>query len=178
MKNETKSSMFFHGLGGDGKAPSILNGIVPNLLHCPTLDYEMMQNNQYAIQMVIDYIENREITSLIGNSMGGFWAFRLGQILGFPTLLFNPAISEYTKSHNWFADMFDDLPVALYLNDRGVPPLTVVVSKDDDVVDTQETLNYLNDNNIDFDWIILDCDNHNIPLESMAYKIYDFMLKY
>ena len=43
-----------------------------------------------------------DVDMIVGNSMGGYFAYHLGKACGKPTLCFNPAISEVTTSYSWF----------------------------------------------------------------------------
>jgi len=121
---------FFHGL--ESPAVSEKNTILEkhfSEVYAPPMNY---RDPALFARVLQDIQENRP-DFLIGSSMGGWFAFCLSTVTGIPTLLFNPALVGRS---------FDP---AVETGGE-TPRQTVVLGKDDEVVNGRDSMSWLVDN--------------------------------
>jgi predicted esterase YcpF (UPF0227 family) len=106
-------------------------------------------------------IESTEPVTLWGSSLGGFYAMYLTSILDVKSVLINPAIKPHlglkekvgkVTRHNsseefeWkdeYITQLKKLSDAIFIENIRLRNITLLLSKDDDVLDYKETLEYL-----------------------------------
>jgi predicted esterase YcpF (UPF0227 family) len=102
----------------------------------PQIDWDNENERQHLFENFVSLIKEKEITHVIGSSMGGQMAFYLASFCGLNCLVFNPA----------FGLRFNDLN--LFLGSKSQKKTIIVLGKNDDVVPNETTTNFLNVNNI------------------------------
>jgi uncharacterized protein len=95
----------------------------------PDVDY---RNEKDIYQWLKQEIADQNIEFLVGSSLGGFTAFWLGEDLGLPCLLFNPAMS-------YNDELQEHIPE---IETGNCPARFVVIGAHDDVIDPQENLRF------------------------------------
>ncbi len=121
-------------------------------VYAPEIDYRKQKNIYYDLkQEIID----RKIEFLIGSSLGGFAAFWLGEDLGLPCLLFNPAMS-------YAAQLQEHIP-EIEMGDCAAR--FVVIGAHDDVIDPQENIRFFR--NIDYG----DCHQRMLVCDWLGHEI-------
>jgi len=106
-------------------------------------------------------IDSREPVTLWGSSLGGFYALYLSSILDVKSVLINPAIKPYrglkdkvgvVTRHNssdefeWkdeYVSQLKKLSEAIFIENIRLRNITLLLSKDDKLLDFKETLEYL-----------------------------------
>ena len=96
--------LYCHGMGGDGlsnhrKVVALFKQYGIDIIS-PTINHSFFINNPFIFDAMKEVAKDVDI--IVGNSMGGYFAYHLGKACGKPTLCFNPAISEITTSYSWF----------------------------------------------------------------------------
>lgn len=80
--------LYMHGYGSSATTPKAR--LLPNMISF-TIDYE--KNSPAEVQKFYEnIIENNDIEMLVGHSLGGYWALRMGNKYNIPTVLVNPAM--------------------------------------------------------------------------------------
>ena len=102
----------------------------------PQIDWDNEIERQHLFENFVSLIKEKEITHVIGSSMGGQMAFYLASFCGLNCLVFNPA----------FGLRFNDLN--LFLGSKSQKKTIIVLGKNDDVVPNETTTNFLKGNNI------------------------------
>lgn len=133
--------LYFHGLGGEG-----LGGRIESLmwnrgieLISPTIDYGLLKGFNSLFPLVKELGDTVDL--IVGNSMGGFFAYHTGKACGKNTLCFNPAISKITTSYNWFGEE------TTYAPHPKQKQTIILMSTNDKVVDHNEGLKFLVEEN-------------------------------
>ncbi len=98
------------------------------------LDYRT-ENNSYRI--LKDFALKEEVEFIVGSSLGGYMGYWLGEELGLPCLLFNPAMS-YSES------LKEYMPE---ITTQKCPARFVVIGAWDDTVDPQQNVRFFRDHN-------------------------------
>jgi len=86
--------IFFHGFGSDCETNKFTH-ITHPVKECVTVDYSQMPYDEiYALYRdMIDKSDNEDyLTILVGHSLGGYWAHRLGYDLSVAALMLNPQL--------------------------------------------------------------------------------------
>ena len=91
------------------------------------IDY---QKEKGVYQKLKETIENNNIEFIVGSSMGGFIGYWLGEDLGLPCLLFNPAMNYMDKLMPYIPD----------IDHRNCPARFVVIGAHDESVDPQKNI--------------------------------------
>lgn len=162
--------LYCHGMGGSGlNTPKVLQifksyGID---LVSPTINHSFFIDNPYIFDTMKELAN--DVDMIVGNSMGGFFAYHLGKACGKPTLCFNPAISEMTTSYNWFNN------VTNYEPNENQKRTLIYMATDDDVVDHYHGTKFVKQNGFDTDEIEhLQDETHGLPFELIFEKILEF----
>ena len=87
--------LYLHGL--DGRLTAEKRSILEEYgtVHAPQIDYREEQN---SIENLLLNFKDKNITTVIGSSMGGFAGYYVANGLQIPALLFNPALA-YRSVH-------------------------------------------------------------------------------
>lgn len=93
------------------------------------IDYRK-ENGVY--QKLKTTIEKEKVEFIVGSSMGGFLAYWLGEDLGLPCLLFNPAM-------NYMDELMPHLPE---ISNRLCPARFVIIGAHDESVDPKENIHF------------------------------------
>lgn len=96
------------------------------------MDYRTEKN---VYQTLRKYAQEEQVEFLVGSSLGGFLANWLGEDLGLPCLLFNPAMS--------YSDSLDEYMPEI--TNRLCPARFVVIGAFDDTIDPEENVNWFRD---------------------------------
>ena len=126
-----KRILYIHGLGSSPvpqKIELIEKHATVFALH---LDYE---NDIDAYRKLDSLVKEKEITALIGSSLGGLISFHLSQRYDLPCLLFNPAL--YRKV---------DPAYGMDTSPGSCPRRLVVLGEQDDIVDPKRIRSILED---------------------------------
>lgn len=166
-----KKIMWFHGMGGEHE-PELREFLKKYNLDFfnPSMDYELNKNNEKFNRYILDIADDYEY--IAGNSMGGFWAFHVGCMLGKKTILFNPAISDITLSYKWFYDNFYKWNLEIPEPLRKKTNVKIFLSTHDDVVDTERTLSWLKENNFKHEVEWMENHTHSLPLDLIIKNIF------
>ncbi|MCF6242919.1 MAG: hypothetical protein L3J74_16445 [Bacteroidales bacterium] len=97
-------------------------------LSAPKLNY---YENKSVYSEMKELIKENEIEFIVGSSFGGMLAYWLGEDLGIPVLLFNPAV---IKKYDFF-----EYP---QINDFSCPLRMIVIGEKDDVINPQENKSF------------------------------------
>lgn len=123
-------TLYIHGLDSSPKPDKM--AVIRE--HSPAeglhLDYRADGNAFYKLD---EYINKHSITHIVGSSMGGFLGFWLAEKHQLPCLLFNPAVAERSVSMEYQQQL------------NGCPRRLVVLGAKDDVVNPQQTAEFLTD---------------------------------
>jgi len=118
----------------------------------PTIDY----SEKNIFKKLYSAVKRFNPDLIIGSSMGGRFAYHIGNLINVPTLLFNPAL--VTKN-----DLVNNIEIIESHNDNHH---TVVLGKNDKVVIPQDTIEYLNKH----------CKNHDVTVlehkHRTSYKLF------
>ncbi|MCI4670127.1 MAG: hypothetical protein MRZ79_18465 [Bacteroidia bacterium] len=108
------------------------------------LDY---RNEPETYRILKELAQGNNIEYLVGSSFGGFLSFWLGEELGLPSLLFNPAMHVSPEQAYFKAP-----------NERKSPKRRVVIGGLDDVVDPQENWKFFEqEGNLALDQRVIMC---------------------
>ena len=146
-------TLYLHGL--DSLPVSQKNEMMEKVgfeVFAPKIDYRIEKNNYQNLRQKI--IE-RKIEFLIGSSLGGYISFWLGEDLGLPCLLYNPAMTYSNQLDAYIPE------IAL----GKCPARFIVIGNRDEVVDPNENLNFFRQLNID------NCYQRIIVCEWLAHQI-------
>jgi len=151
MKNQETRVIFLHGL----ESPAVSDKskwLEKNYSgYCPAMDYR----DPNAFQEIYNETLKRNPVLIIGSSIGGYFAYALGTLLGIRTLLLNPAVHSRTIN-----------TPGVYTGN--VPSKhTVVLGRKDDVIDPKVTKEWFSKNCVgDFE-IFMENNDHRSPLSVM-----------
>jgi len=130
------NTLWLHGMGARPKEWQLKglldNGLKPFALH---LNY----CNCPAFEILSAYIKENDIKFLIGHSHGGFLGYWLSEEFGIPCLLSNPHLSIRSQS-------FNTPPIT----QRKSPLSLIVLGSDDELVDADRTLLFLEQEKMKF----------------------------
>jgi len=127
---------FFHGFESNGVSSeklTILNKYFDEV-YAPTINYR----NPNVFKDTLRYIKDNPQDLLIGSSMGGWLAYCISSITGTPMLLFNPAV------HGRPAEISVE-------QGNKKPQCTIILGRQDTVINPHRTIQWLKDNNVDAD---------------------------
>jgi len=162
-----KKVLFCHGLGGNGLIDhkDVMEYFANRGIDIvsPTIDHQSYIRNP----LIFNYFKkiSEDCEYIVGNSMGGFFAYHIGKALGKPTLVFNPALSSVTTSYIWFNSSTKYLPAS---NQKDT---LILLSTNDDVVDHRRTKEFLEQETVNQGYTT----NRVEPLVDMTHNL-DFMI--
>lgn len=130
----------------------------------PDINYEI--GHRQPVEILKNYPET-EFNVIIGSSMGGLNAFMISENLGRPCLLFNPPLKKHMPLK--FQNIYT----------RGLAPKTIILGRQDEIVDPSDTLKFLGRYSKDAEVIIkLDPHlGHRIPLALFEDEVKEFFSK-
>ena len=176
-----KKVLYFHGLGGSGngllETKNDWDEKLPELakhfeLIAPNLDYLMLSQNPFSSKFIHYYLQNIEFDVVMGLSMGGYMAYHVSKQYNVPCILFNPALSDITLSHNWHGPWFENSKLP---NENIV---RVIVSELDPVVNAPKTLEFLKEDCPNCDIRLLPGETeHGIANYMMLFELLEFLNK-
>lgn len=151
MKNKEAEVVFLHGLESSAVSDKA-KWLEENYnAYCPEIDYR----NSSEFKDLYNEIMKINPRMIIGSSMGGYFAYALGTLLGIRTLLLNPAF--HSRS-------FEPQGVQI-----GKTPVhhTVILGRNDTVINPKLTKDWLKKNCVgDFE-IFMENNDHRTPLNIM-----------
>lgn len=119
--------------------------------YCPAMDY----TNPHMFQDIYNEILRINPRMIVGSSMGGYFAYCLGTLLGIRTLLLNPAV--HSRSYE---------PQGVHVGNTPVHH-TIILGRNDKVIDPKVTKNWFKRNCVgDFE-IFMESNGHRTPLDIM-----------
>lgn len=167
--NNMKKMLYLHGLGGAGLNRELYPYFIANDIDVisPTVDHELFINNPFLFKTLQHLAQ--ECDFIVGNSMGGYFAYHLGKATGKPTLCFNPAISDKTLSYNWFSKVTDYTPSEIQSN------TLIFMGTEDEVVDHKAGMKFLSKENYDENFVkLIQGHGHQLPFGLMRREISKF----
>ena len=144
-----KRVLYLHGLESSqgGKKVDFLSS--QGMVYAPSLDYK----DPECFANIYSLILKNDFDLIIGSSMGGYLAFTMGEIFQVPTILFNPALhSRSFEPNNHFKPKL------------GISFHTVVVGDNDELIDSSKTIEFLEENKIEYK-IFHGDHGHRTPLD-------------
>lgn len=90
--------LYIHGFASSGeshKARALKTGLAPDEVMTPTLSYVPSLAFQTLRQLVDESLAQKEELTLIGASLGGYYATHLSWLYNLKAILINPAIAPY-----------------------------------------------------------------------------------
>ena len=123
--------LYLHGLESPQGGEKVDYLATKCYVHAPSLDYT--RNDIFTF--LLKTIEEFQPDLIIGSSMGGYAAYVLGGLYQLPVLAFNPALHRRTIEPNFPKFAKSHIP----------SELTIVIGKQDNIVDGNRTLDYLKD---------------------------------
>lgn len=167
-----KKIIYFHGLGGsrlEWELVDLLKEECDIDIVSINLDYEMLRDNDDALAGLDNYIDRIKPDYIAGNSMGGFFAYHYSGFQDVPCILFNPALSDATLSH----ERFHDSVAGTMHGDR---PCEVHYSEKDKVVDMNKTADFLKEEDANATIkIATGCRSHSLPINYILGSIINFV---
>jgi len=126
-----KKIVYLHGLESKRNCPKVkyLKELGHSVLN-PLLDFK----DKDCFERTLDLVKMFEPDLIIGSSMGGYFAYEIGKHLDVPVVLLNPAL--HSRSFEPKVDGLGDKDPLVYL----------IVGENDDVINYEKTLNYLDEN--------------------------------
>jgi hypothetical protein len=119
--------------------------------YCPVMDYR----NPHQFQDIYNEIWRINPRMIIGSSMGGYFAYCLGTLLGIRTMLLNPAV--HSRS-------FD--PQGVHVGSTPVHH-TIILGKNDNVINPKVTKEWFKRNCVGDYEIFMENNDHRTPLSIM-----------
>jgi hypothetical protein len=170
-----KKVLFFHGLGGcnEPELTEFMEKYNVNFFN-PTMDYELNKGNKKFNDYILSLGEDYDY--IVGNSMGGFWAFHVGVMCNKKTILFNPALSEITMSYNWFYKNFYKWNLELPEPLRKEVDVKLFISDKDTTVVYEETFKWLEKMGYKYSFEWMKGHSHSFPLNLMIKNIFKEIL--
>ena len=123
--------LYLHGLESPQGGEKVDYLATKSYVHAPSLDYT--RNDIFSF--LIKTIDEFQPDLIVGSSMGGYAAYVLGGLYQLPVLAFNPALHSRPFNPNFPKFAISHIP----------SELTVVIGKQDNIIDGDRTLNYLKD---------------------------------
>ena len=129
-----KKILYLHGLNSE---PGNKAKFIKKNFFCvsPNIDYK----DPKCFNKLLNIVEENNFDFIIGNSLGGYFAFILGNIYNIDIILLNPALKKQSID-------FKEIPKFNFKNIE----ITLLLGGKDDIIDPTETINYLNKNNITY----------------------------
>ena len=126
-----KKIVYLHGLESETNCPKVnyLRKLGHNVFN-PPMDY----NSKNCFEITLDSVKMFEPDLIIGSSMGGYFAYEIGKHLDVSVVLLNPAL--HSRGFEPKVDGLGDKDPLVYL----------IVGENDDVINYEKTLNYLDEN--------------------------------
>ena len=121
-------TLYIHGLNSH-PVPEKLEILKKNGLEVVALHINY-RTEKDTYQKLKDAIEKANVEFIVGSSLGGFIGYWLGEDLGLPCLLFNPAMNYMDKL----------MPFIPGINHRKCPARFVVIGAHDESVNPQENI--------------------------------------
>jgi len=147
--------LYLHGLESPQGGEKVDYLATKCYVHAPSLDYT--RNDIFSF--LIKTIDEFQPDLIVGSSMGGYAAYVLGGLYQLPVLAFNPALHSRPYNPNFPKFTTSHIP----------SELTVVIGKQDNVIDGDRTLNYLKDHiqdkTVKYQIEHIEDMGHRIPLE-------------
>lgn len=161
--------LYFHGSGGGSLAELTKHFKKEGIeLISPEISYFDFVGNEHMFPMLDKLAKDADV--IVGNSMGGWFAYHLGIKNNKDILLFNPAISNKTLSHRCFKSITPDIE-GIKLDKT----IRVLLSDLDEVVDHAKTRETLANTNCDDIRISnLAAEKHNIDFRLMVGEMFDY----
>lgn len=148
--------LYLHGL--ESSLPSSKAHWMEEQGHIVT-SHPMKYDHENSFEIALEFTKTFSPDMIVGSSMGGYFAFRIGTHLSTKLVLLNPALFQRTK-------------VFKYPNDgKFKSEIWALLGRKDDVVDHKKTAKKLKELNA-----TLDIENHGHRTPLIAFK--DFMNKY
>lgn len=162
FKQFGKSVAIYHGYGGGGgnALPRLFRTFGFSTIHYPEIVYDREWYKDKCKSMF-----NRELKSIenidliVGFSLGGYTAFELAGYLKKDLILVNPAID---RSKTLLDIKSFDVPIK-----RDFKGVEVYLGSEDDLIDGNWTIDYLNKLNVDSDIYVVNGMGHNTYLEEV-----------
>ncbi len=126
-----KKIVYLHGLESETNCSKVryLRKLGHTIFN-PPMDYKSKDCFNHTLHL----IEMFKPDLIIGSSMGGYFAYEIGKHLDVPVVLLNPAL--HSRSFEPKVDGLGDKDPLVYL----------IVGENDDVINYEKTLNYLDEN--------------------------------
>ncbi len=140
--------VYLHGLKSEpGFKAKWLDTVYDNVIS-PSIHYTTEASDQ-IFNDLYDELKNRNVTAIIGSSMGGYYAYWLCKKLGVPGILFNPAL--------------DKRSMKMPIDKTGIHDVKydIILGMNDDVVDPNRTM----------DWLTQQDHEYNIHQEEIGHRI-------
>lgn len=99
----------------------------------PDMDYK---SNSEMFNCLMETYKNESIDCIIGSSMGGFMGYHLAMALGYPALLFNPALAKRS--------VHQEIPKTI--DPKEFQRFSIVLGGKDQIVKPKKTLKFLSKN--------------------------------
>jgi predicted esterase YcpF (UPF0227 family) len=164
--------IYIHGFGSSGlsnKASNLREYFKSQ--NIPYIAPSLVTNPNCAIKTLEELIENFDNVSLIGSSLGGYYAMYLAQKYNLKAVLINPAIHPYIslqKSIDNGINYYDlskyewnqshvNILKSLKTDNLNQKDILLFLQKGDDVLDYKESIDFLPDSNM----IIEEGGSHN-----------------
>jgi hypothetical protein len=141
--------VFLHGL--ESSSPSSKSQYLEETFqsYCPNMDY----NDADLFTKILNEVEVKRPTLLIGSSMGGWFAYCISTLTGIPTLLFNPAFHSRRIDPN-------------VLIGNMAANHTIIFGVNDDVINPDESVLWVNKNGIGLFEYHYEEYGHRTPIHS------------
>lgn len=140
MKTEIKKVVYLHGLESN-QGGSKVDWLTANyMVYAPVMNYK--RDSETIFEDQLDIIQQFEPDLIIGSSMGGYFADRIGSHIGCDLLLFNPATVNEDKIKNEWGILTKSGNMDNYT--------VVVLGLKDDVIDPKKTNKLYGDKNIHY----------------------------
>jgi len=132
--------LYLHGLESSVGGPKVeYLEMLGHEVHAPDMCWDVGGN---FVSIADHCAYEDDVDLIIGSSMGGYFAYELGKMFNIPVLLLNPALHSRSiepKVINIFGPWVDEDPL-IFLG----------VGANDDVIDYETTLDYLDEHGICF----------------------------
>ena len=144
------NTLYIHGLDSSPKKEK--TAIINKYSHVEALHLDYRKQPD-AFEILCKLIVEKNISLIIGSSLGGYLGFWLGEKFGLPCLLFNPAIG------------LRSVELKINVIKRTCPKRLIVIGENDDVVIPQTSLSFLKEHKSD------NCKQRIILCNDLAHQI-------
>lgn len=161
--------VYFHGWKGNfNEAKYKILSKFGDDVHYPEINY---QNSKNLINAFSNEIYGNGVPTLVvGNSLGGYFAYHISNIVRCPALMFNPAF--------YFKNGGDIRPNLGYSNNPD-PQKQFIISLKDEELDVKRTLKFFKECNFEESMVKIYEDlGHQIPLDVFENDFSEFREKY